>query len=393
MRKIALFVLFVLGISTYAEQKGPEISAEAAMTIDVDSNEIIYAKNVDRRMYPASITKLLTAILLAENRQRDDLLIYSSVAKEAYPYTLDLAAGDKLSADAAMDGLLLYSGNDIAVMIAENISSGSTEKFAGLMNGKAKDLKLENSHFMNPSGLHDIDHYSSAYDLSVVARVLYNYPWIIETIGKKESTLVTAGRVSIHVKNRNKLTGLDGCIGGKTGYTGQAGRCLLALYERDGRRIVGVVLNSEYNPADTVVFETMETLINWSYSTPRETLLARDVSFLRETVEYRLFPFIGPVRNLTLPLVLKEDISIYMTGEKYSLQYEKGALSPWELKENKPVGMLKLKQRDKAETFPVYSPVSWQDLIATNIGFYLKTVTGLFFIFSLSFSLTHIRRI
>ena len=177
--RLLLFTLvFTLIFSTtvLAAVKPPELLGKAAISVDMDTNEIIYTKNIDNKMYPASITKLVTALLLAENKKSTDNLTYTKTAKEQPPYSYNLnvqpvAIGDTMSADNVMDGLLLYSGNDIAYMIADNVGQNSTN-FAKMMNDKAMKLGMKNSHFITPNGLDDKNnqHYTTAYDLTLLGR-------------------------------------------------------------------------------------------------------------------------------------------------------------------------------------------------------------------------------
>ena len=138
---------------------------------------------------------------------------------------------DRFTAKDAMDILLLYSGNDVAYMVAENVG-GTKDKFINMMNEKAKALGMNNTNFVTPNGLDDNtdDHYTTAYDLALLLDAAYSNDWIRETMAKKESEVKSLNGPSAIVENRNKLIGIDGNIGGKTGYTEKSGRCLAALY-------------------------------------------------------------------------------------------------------------------------------------------------------------------
>lgn len=239
----------------------PRISAKAALTLDVSDNKIIYQKNIHEKMYPASTTKLLTAQVFADNMQRDSLITYTRDSKMQPASKLDLIVGEKLTGDTAMKGMLIYSANDIAEAIGENVS-GSIPAFAEKMNEKARSLGLHESNFENSNGLPDENHYTTAYDLSLIAKNVYKYPWIMETIEKRNCDIRTRGRY-INLQNTNKLLGVHGCIAGKTGYTSEAGRCLVAYYERDNKKMIGIVLCS---PDEESVDKDMEKIINWSYS-------------------------------------------------------------------------------------------------------------------------------
>lgn len=239
----------------------PSVSAMAALTLDVDSNKIIYAKNIHDRMYPASTTKLLTAQVFADNEAKNSLITYTKNSKMQPANKLDLVVGEELKGDTAMKAMLIYSANDIAEAIGENVA-GSIPAFAEKMNEKASSLGLKESHFANANGLPNQDHYTTAYDLSKIAKNVYNYPWIMNDIGEKNEDIKTKGRY-IHLENTNKLLGVNGCVAGKTGYTAAAGRCLVAYYERNNKKMIGIVLGSTN---EQTVDSDMEKIIDWSYS-------------------------------------------------------------------------------------------------------------------------------
>ena len=162
-RLLILTLTFTLIFSTtaFAADKPLDLIGKAAISVDMDTNEIIYTKNIDNKMYPASITKLITALLLAENKATTDNLTYTETAKKQPPYSYNLnihpiAIGDTMSADNVMDALLLYSGNDIAYMISDNIG-GDSANFAKMMNDKAAELGMKGSNFITPNGLDDIN--------------------------------------------------------------------------------------------------------------------------------------------------------------------------------------------------------------------------------------------
>ena len=380
-RSTAVLFLLWLGAVGYADESGLALKAQAAISVDVDTSEIIFAKNINRRMYPASTTKLLTAILLAQNKQKQDLLTYSKNAKKTHPFILNLPVDDRLSAVSAMDALLLYSANDIAVVIAENVS-GSTTAFVQEMNNLAKRSNLASSNFGNPNGLHQEQHYTTAYDLSILGRSLYRYPWIMQTMAKKSSTVTSESGVRIHVSNRNKLAGLEGCVGGKTGFTSEAGKCLVALYEREGRRIAGVVLNAGATLLDDTVFQDMQTLIQYSYSAKKQAILSPNDLIAKVTVPVDLLPLLGPRRELIIPLVIKEEVRVYKTEEPHRLHYETDAIDPWRLSLAASAGVLILNQKETETRFDLYPLLAWQDILRKNYVFYVAALAGLLLIFT-----------
>lgn len=240
----------------------PSIEAKAGLTLDVSSNTVIYSKNIHTKLYPASTTKLLTAILLAENMTKNSVLHYSSLAKAQDPSKLNLDLNQTLSASDAMNAMLIFSANDVAYCIGENIS-GSNKEFAKLMNKQVQDMGLKDTHFMNPNGLHQYGHYTTAYDLCVIAREAYCFSWIMDTLKKESGSVMTPSRGKIVYSGHNRLLGKDGCIGGKTGYTEEAGRCLVSYFYRNGRLMIGVILG---DPNNDIFYNDMLNIINWSYS-------------------------------------------------------------------------------------------------------------------------------
>jgi len=376
---IASTLIFTSVFSTVAFAKAPEpeLIGTSALAVDLETNEIIYAKDIDKKMYPASITKLMTALLLAENKSPGDLLTYPEAAKNEAPYSYGLNvhpvnAGDTFTASNAMDILLLYSGNDIAYMIAENVG-GSVNNFVKMMNEKAKELKMTNTHFVTPNGLDDNtpDHLTTAYDLSILLKAIMSNDWTKSVINKKEASVQSTKGPVAKIENRNKLLGVNGNIGGKTGYTDKSGRCLVSVYERENRKIATVVLNSEYDyPKDTKVFEDMEKLADYSYSAEKELLLQKDSDLNTITLKYNAIPLIGPERAIRVPVTIHEDITYYDTEVKPEINYNVNNLSAWKLNKDKSVGQVSVKIKNSESKYDLYPTISKLDIIKENILIY-----------------------
>jgi D-alanyl-D-alanine carboxypeptidase len=368
----------------YSQNPRLDIAGKSALTMDPDTGEIIFAMNIDKKKYPASTTKLVTALLLAQSMEKGDILYYSADAKAVYPFKLDLPGGSMVKAKDAMDALLLFSGNDIAYMIGENIG-GSTDKFTLLMNEYMKTLGLQHTHFVNPSGLHSPEHYTTAYDLSIIARNLYKFPWIMETMGKKESRIVIDHRI-IDLKNRNKMLGEKGCIGGKTGWTPDAGRCLVALFNIDQRRMIGIVLDSIYDTRDTTVFADMEKIIDYSYNTEKITIIEAPGIIKRIPVTFRLFPFIGPVVTRDIPLELREEVKVYPRGDQVNISFHFSIPGILHLNTHHPAGVLIVAQREYSSHYHLYPVISSSDILRWDIlPFYTAILSCLFILIFISF--------
>ena len=377
-------MILIMNTSVLAETSSapmPDIYAQAAISIDLSTNEIIYEKNIDSLMYPASTTKLMTALLLAENKNKTDLLTYTDDAKKKTEYSLNtnlypINVVVKFTAKDAMLGLLLYSGNDVAYMIADNVA-GNVDNFRNMMNDKVTKLGLKNTHFVTPNGLHDQNHYTTAYDLSIIARAAFKNDWVKEAMGTKKADIGTTSGIKMTVENRNKLLGSNGCLGGKTGYTTEAGKCLVAVYERDGRKILGIVLKSVYDKDDTFVFNDMEKVINWSYQAKPVTLYSNGSVIKTETLKYKPFGFFGPEKSIDVPVVARQDITYYdnkVNKAEQKLSFDFSKLSISKLSGSKSIGTLKITERDSVKTYELYSSLSKFAVLKANFVLYLGSL-------------------
>lgn len=366
----------------------PKLYAKTAVAIDAQTGEVIYEKNLDDKVYPASTTKLLTALLLVESKKPSDLLTYTPSAKAQPSASINLDkkpldVGQQMTVDNAMKGLLIYSANDIAYMIADNILgklndnvNDTNRDFSVLMNKKVDELALKNTHFVTPNGLHDPNHYTTSYDMSVIAKAAFSNNYILNTIKQKEATITTENGFNIPVENRNKLI-LDKetslydktCIGGKTGYTIQAGKCLVAIFDRDGRKIIGVIMNSGYDSEDTLVFKDMENLINYSYTVNYTNVYSSNATYKTETISYKPLKFFGPTKTVKVPLVLKENAKYYkntLNDKEKKVTDNVSSLDPWKLKEDTSVGNLTLTERGVTKKYKLYPEISTGTLIKDN---------------------------
>jgi D-alanyl-D-alanine carboxypeptidase (penicillin-binding protein 5/6) len=248
----------------------PAIAASAAILVDTNSGEVLFSRNPSARMYPASTTKIMTAILILENGDLSDEVVVSQHASETPDSPLTLLPGERMSLEDLLYAILVRSGNGAAVAAAEHIA-GSEEEFVKMMNERAKELGATHTHFVNPNGLHDPNHYSTAEDLAKIALHAIRFDKFNEVIAADDYTLdrsISTGNG--HISNHNKLLeAYAGADGIKTGYTRPAGRCLVGSATRDGWRLVSVVLKSEDYVADT------EALLDYGFSNFKPVCLAR----------------------------------------------------------------------------------------------------------------------
>ncbi|MFB9277275.1 D-alanyl-D-alanine carboxypeptidase family protein [Cohnella cellulosilytica] len=242
---VCLAVIGVPAATAEAKSPGPPSNgAQAAALADVASGRILFSQRGDEPMKIASLTKIMTAIVAIEDGNLDDTVKVSKRAAGKEGSSLYLKEGETISLRDALYGLMLRSGNDAAMAIAEHVG-GSVEGFAFLMNKKAEELGLENSHFMNPHGLDEQGHYSSANDLAKLTVYALHNPEFKEIV-KTEVRTAPNPNDSWDYKwvNKNKMLRLyEGADGVKTGYTKQALRTLVSSATRDGQQLVAVTLN------------------------------------------------------------------------------------------------------------------------------------------------------
>lgn len=249
--------LCVVGDNVLSDDVDASLS-EAAALFDVNSNEVLYANNATQKLYPASLTKVLTALIALEKGNLDDVITVSKNAeiKESGAQLCGFKEGDQITLEQALHGLLMYSGNDAGVIIAEYIS-GSVEEFANLMNETAKSLGATNSNFVNPHGLSDENHYTTAYDLYLIFNAAMKYDKFVEiintdswtttyTLSDGSSKEITFKTTNLYLKgDENSPEGIT-VIGGKTGTTSAAGSCLLLLSQDEaGEHYISVVLKAQ----------------------------------------------------------------------------------------------------------------------------------------------------
>lgn len=223
----------------------PAVSAEAFVLYCVENGEIILSKNENKRMKPASTTKLMTALLTLEQAAKNDRVITFTSEMQAEGSSMYLGAGEQVRLSDLAAGMMMASGNDAANAAAISIA-GSLDKFAALMNRRAAETGMKNTHFVTPSGLDDENHYSTAYDLALLMESCLKNPDFALLTSQKSAgvSFITPREKKITFSNHNRLLRMyPDCIGGKTGYTSAAGRCLVSAARRDGLTLICVTLN------------------------------------------------------------------------------------------------------------------------------------------------------
>lgn len=279
LSKLLIFILLVVcavGTTPVLAQKnggstsdadwpeGPDVFAQTAVLIDASTGTVLYDKKKDKKMYPASITKIMTALLTVENCDLNDTVTFSAGAVNALNYLEDAnigcQPGEKMSVKDCLYALMLSSANEVATALGEHVA-GNLNNFVAMMNDRAKQAGAKNTHFANANGLHDENHYVTAYDMAMIMRAASQYDVFNQIINTVSYTIPKNNKrkEAFIAQQRHKMVSpynavyYEGIIGGKTGYTDQSGTTLVTMAERKGLRLICVVLhsNAQYVYSDT----------------------------------------------------------------------------------------------------------------------------------------------
>ncbi|NLX91029.1 MAG: D-alanyl-D-alanine carboxypeptidase [Firmicutes bacterium] len=255
------------------------LQAKAALLMEESTGEIIFAHNEHEKVFPASITKIMTALLALEALEKGEISLQDKVpiTETAAGFggsTIFLSAGDVVDVESLLIGILVGSGNDAAVAMGEYIA-GSMEGFVERMNQRAAELGMKNTHFVNPTGLHDDNHYTTAYDTAIMTRELLTYPLFFKwsTIWLDENFL--EGKIKsrkVYLSNTNRLIRYyQGCDGVKTGYTDESLHSIVATAKRNGSRFLAIVFNA---PTSDIRYMEARKLLDYGFANFRSVQLA-----------------------------------------------------------------------------------------------------------------------
>ena len=242
MKKFFAILIVILAIPQVCN--AVDISARSACLIVASSGEIVYEKEPHLKAPMASTTKMMTALVAAESDKWEEIATVSVNAQNQEGSKIYLAAGDEMKLSDLVCGMMLNSGNDAAMAVAEHIS-GSCESFAVLMTKRARELGAEDTSFKNPNGLDAEGHHSTAYDLALIGREVIENEKLSDIVSCREMKVESTSGTVTYLRNHNKLLwNYDGTIGVKTGFTKASGRCLVSAAERDGVTLIAVTLNA-----------------------------------------------------------------------------------------------------------------------------------------------------
>ena len=327
----------------------PQINARAAIIYDRSTKQIIWGKNEMEKRAMASTTKIMTAIVVLENANLDDVVTISKKAAGTGGSRLKIRAEDKIAVRDLLYGLMLRSGNDAAVALAEHVGE-SVEGFAGLMNKKAEQIGLKNTHFVTPHGLDDENHYTTAYELAILTDYALENSTFKKIVNTK-STQIRINENPMNIYNTNELLGvLPGVDGIKTGFTNNAGRCLVTSCTREKNQIITVVLG-----CDTKKQRTSDStkLIEYAYKNYKridiEQMVKKEFENWKQINENRIY--INKAKNKKMELELgsieKKVIPIKNDKQK-DINFEINVIYNFEapVEKNSKIGNIVIKNKD-----------------------------------------------
>lgn len=384
---VAISTLLALPAAAFAEERAPQSgtgssalelapSARSAILMDADSGKVIFERNSHDKLPPASITKIMTMLLIMEALEDGRLKWTDTVQTSEYAASMGgsqifLEQGEEMTVEDMLKGIALASGNDASVAMAEKLA-GTEAQFVEMMNERARELGMNNTHFVNANGLPVANHYSTAHDIAIMSRELLKYPEITKYTGLYQDYLRKSSEKPFWLVNTNKLVRFySGADGLKTGYTSDAKYCLSATARRDNMRVIAVVMGE---PTTKQRNAEVSQMFDYAFS------------------QYMNYPIvhkgdeIGKVRiekgmQAELPLKAGQSYSILLKRGsstkdiRYELAVDETLKAP--VKEGQPIGKIVVYQGDKVlEEYPLQAPQSvdkagwWQLLKRSASGLF-----------------------
>lgn len=337
------------------EFDGSVLSAETAILIDANSLLVLFEKDANKQMYPASITKIMTTLITLEHAKLGEVVTFSESAAfgiEAGSSSIYTEVGEKLTIEQCIYAMMLESANEVCLGVAEHIS-GNKEDFADLMNQKAKEIGCKNTNFTNPHGLHNDNHYTTAYDMAFISQEALKYEEFVTVTNTKQYKMPKTNKKEARIWNnhhqmlhgwRTAQYEYDYCVGGKTGYTQKAGNTLVTYATKDDLTLIAVVMNansSKSYPNHNLYTDTTQ-LFDYGFKNYKAvTVLDEEENF------YWKFPFFKKYTDLfnsaSTPLVLEDTKTITLPKKASISNIEKTfhyTTTPDKTKQNTAIGSI-----------------------------------------------------
>lgn len=370
---LLVFPMFIMPVR--ADELKLAENAKAAILIEASTGEVLFEKNADEKLVPASMTKMMSMLLIIENIEKGVLkwnqeITVSENAASMGGSQILLEAGEKMTVEDLFKGVAIASGNDAVVALGEAIA-GTEEGFVDMMNDRAKELGLKNTNFKTPHGLDEANHYSSARDMSAIARELVKHEKVLEFTSVYEDYLREDTDRKIWLVNTNKLVRFyDGVDGLKTGYTESAGYCLTATAKKDGMRIIAVVMGE---PDSKTRNQEVSEMLDYSFAQYQLETLLTDSSSLGK---YE----ITKAKQKYTEIVPKEDVTVLRKkGDKIGNATYEVKLNDLKapIEKGDVIGKLTIKENGKS--IRTIDLTTKEDIKKANLGqLYLRYLKDIF---------------
>lgn len=323
---VALFLclvgVFLFNIPANAKSK-PSISAESAVVMDVQSGTILYEKNMDKKQYPASITKVMTAMLAIENSSLSETVTYSRNAVtnlESGASNIDIKAGEKLSMEDSLYGILLMSANEACNGVAEHIG-GTIENYVKMMNDRAKELGCTNTNFANTNGLWMENHYTTAHDMALISRAAYQNPTFAKITGTKRYNTKKTNKTGVrYLHNHHGMLYASNfsqylyeyCVGGKTGYTSKCRYTLVTYAKKNDVTLVSVIMRAPNSPwMEPNEYTDTTKILNYCFENYKRYTINENAN--KAMIDSSLFTKFSPFYNsATSPLSIDANAGVML---------------------------------------------------------------------------------
>ncbi|MEW6624324.1 MAG: D-alanyl-D-alanine carboxypeptidase family protein [Bacillota bacterium] len=348
------FLVLIISPISYAQ---PNVSAAAAILMDAETGEILWSQNEHEKRAPASITKLVTALVAIEKGNLKDEVTISQEAVNTKGSIVWLRAGETQTLEDLLYAIMLNSGNDAARAIAEHVG-GTIDEFVAMMNEKVRVIGTTSTQFQNPDGLPDADHYSTAYDIALITREAIANPLLREIMGTKTRQWSGMDWQSQLVNLNQLLWEYEGSIGGKTGFTSEAGRCLTVAAKKNGLELISVVLGS---PNAQRLWADSTRILDYGFNNFHKIKI---VTAGQEMLQVQM-------AGQTVPILVKEDVDYLTSKSSEEMPSWKIKLNQLELplQRGDEVGTLKILLNDKdfkdislVAGSSIKKPVTWIDI-------------------------------
>lgn len=364
---LAFIIAFYMIYMTIAAKGAPLIATEASAmaVIECGSGKLLFSDKPDLRLPMASTTKIMTALVVLENCDVNEIAEIPDEAVGVEGSSIYLTRGEKLSVKDLLYGLMLASGNDAAVALAVHVA-GSVDGFVSMMNKKAVELGLERTHFITPNGLHADKHLTTAYELCLITREALLIPEFKEIVSTKYYTAASGDRIRTFKNKNSLLWSYDGAFGVKTGYTSKAGRCLVFGAEREGMTVVGAVLNCR------PMFETASKLLDRAFEDYCvETIIPENTYIGKASIENSPEKLLEVLTKYSIMAVMQKQ-------SEASFRTEVTLLAPLTapIKKGDTVGYLRV--YDNITLIGETELIAAKDAEATDFGYWWKMLVKLF---------------